>query len=74
MTTEQMDWADANARRIQQQGKQPQFFELVQQTSGGDFRESWTEEKIISVHATEIGALKAGLKSNFIVRPLKVKD
>lgn len=70
MTTEQMDWNDN--RRIQ--AKQPELYELVQRVNRGDQRDSWYEETIISIHSTEAGAYKAGLKSNFVVRPLKVKD
>ena len=77
MTTEQQDWLDDNPRRIQTpafQPKTPELFELVQQTSKGDFRETWTDETTISVHRTELGAYKAGLKANYIVRPLRVAD
>jgi len=83
MTTEQMDWNDDQKRktiaerRLQQQAfqpKPPELYELVQVTSKGDFRETWTEEQTISVHSTELGAYRAGLKANFIVRELKVKD
>jgi len=70
LTTEQMDWNDN--RRIQ--AKQPELYELVQRVNRGDQRDSWYEETIISIHSTEAGAYKAGLKSNFVVRPLKVKD
>jgi hypothetical protein len=65
-----MDWNDN--RRIQ--AKQPELYELVQRVNRGDQRDSWYEETIISIHSTEAGAYKAGLKSNFVVRPLKVKD
>ena len=80
MTTEQMDWNDANKRptiaerRLQQETPKPELYELVQRISKGDQRDSWYEETIISIHATQLGAYKAGIKSNFVVRPLKVKD
>lgn len=64
----------SQARHFHPEPKAPQLYELVQRTNKGDFRESWVEEQIISVHTTEAGAYKAGLKPNFIVRPLKVKD
>lgn len=70
MTTEQMDWNDN--RRIQ--AKQPELYELVHRVSKGDQRDSWYEETIISIHSTEAGAYKAGIKPNFVVRRLKVKD
>lgn len=70
MTTEQMDWNDN--RRIQ--AKQPELYELVHRASKGDQRDSWYEETIISVHSSEAGAYKAGIKPNFVVRPLKIKD
>ena len=75
MTTEQQDWND-NQRRIQFPAtpKQTGLFELVHQTTKGDFRETWKEEQTISIHTTELGAYKAGLKQGFIVRPLKVAD
>ena len=73
MTTEQQDWLDGS-RRIQVNPPQPSLYELVQVTKGGDFRESWTEEKIVSIHSSELGAYKAGLKTNYVVRPLKVQD
>ncbi len=75
-----MDWNDSQRtptiaeRHFQQQTAQPVLYELVQRTSKGDQRDSWVEETIISIHATEAGAYKAGLKPNFVVRPLKVKD
>lgn len=83
MTTEQQDWnddqkgktiAERHFQQHQLQPKPPQLFELVQRTSKGDQRDSWVEEQIISIHSTEAGAYKAGLKANLIVRPLKVKD
>jgi hypothetical protein len=46
----------------------------VHRVSKGDQRDSWYEETIVSVHTTELGAYKAGLKPSFTVRPLKVKD
>jgi hypothetical protein len=66
--------AQQQARHFQHKPVQPVLYELVQRTSKGDFRESWTEEQTISVHSTELGAYKAGLKTSFIVRPLEVKD
>ena len=53
------------------------LYELVERVSDGyDVRDSTTfyKEKTISIHRTEHAALKAGLKPNLIVRPLKVKD
>lgn len=70
MTTEQQDWNDS--QRIQP--KTPELFELVHRVSKGDQRDSWYEETIVSIHSTEAGAYKAGIKSGFVVRPLKVKD
>lgn len=72
MTTEQQDWNDS--RKFEKQPPIPQYFELVHRVSKGDQRDSWYEETIVSVHTTEAGAYKAGLKPSFIVRPLKVKD
>lgn len=74
MSTEQPTIAERRLQQHQLKPKPPELFELVQRTSKGDFRESWTEEQTISVHTTELGAYKAGLKPNYIVRPLKVKD
>ncbi len=76
MTTEQQDWADDHARRIQlnTDPKKTGLFELVHQTTKGDFRETWKEEQTISIHTTELGAYKAGLKPGYIIRPLKVAD
>ena len=67
---------DAASRRIQfnQHPPQPELYELVQVTTKGDQRDSWKEETIISIHRSELGAYKAGLKSGFVVRPLKVSD
>jgi hypothetical protein len=67
---------EASQRRIQfpPQPANPDLYELVQVTTKGDQRDSWREETIISVHRTELGAYKAGLKSGFVVRPLKVAD
>lgn len=64
------------SRRIQfNQTPQPEYFELVQVTHKGTSQlDAWTEEKLISVHRTEVGAYKAGLKTGYIVRPLKVAD
>jgi hypothetical protein len=76
MTTEQQDWKDDAWRRSQQDrdADRSGLFELVHATTKGDFRETWTEEQIISVHSSELGAYKAGLKSGYVVRPLKVAD
>lgn len=74
MTTEQQDTVGDSRRHQQFQAKTPLLFELVKIESKGDFRETWKEEQTVSVHATELGAYKAGLKANFIVRPLKVQE
>jgi hypothetical protein len=66
MTTEQQDWPLP--------AKTPELYELVQRVSKGDQRDSWYEETIISIHSTQLGAYKAGLKPSLVVRPLKVKD
>ena len=53
------------------------LYELVERTTDGyDVRDNTTfyKEKTISIHRTEAGAYKAGLKANYIVRPLKAKD
>lgn len=75
MTTEQQDWND-NQRRIQLHTDPTHtgLYELVHVTSDGDFRESWTVEQTVSVHKSELGAYKAGIKSGYIVRPLKAVD
>lgn len=78
LTTEQQDWNDDIALRhggfSSLPPKPPVYYELVQRTSKGAQRDSWVEEQTISVHSTELGAYKAGLKPSFVVRPLKVKD
>ena len=75
MTTEQQDWNDNRLRKIQLGGTPSSgLYELVRVESKGDFRETWKEETIISVHSSEVGAYKAALKQGYIVRPLKVVD
>lgn len=77
MTTEQQDWVDDNARRIQLDKQTPQLFEIVKQTTTGyDQREGSTFYKTerLGVYSSEIAALRAALKltSGLTVQPLKV--
>ena len=77
MTLEQQDWADANARRIQQSKQAPELFEVVRKTqSGYDSREGSTFYKTerLGVYSSELAALRAALKltSGLTVQPLKV--
>jgi hypothetical protein len=66
--------ASQAARRIQSDPTNTGLFELVRVESKGDFRETWKEETTVSIHSSEAGAYKAGLKQGYLVRPLKVVD
>jgi hypothetical protein len=77
LTTEQQDWADDNARRIQLNKQTPELFEVVRKTqSGYDPREGSTFYKTerLGVYSSELAALRAALKlsTDLSVQPLKV--
>jgi hypothetical protein len=55
--------------------KAPQLFELVKvETTGYSQRDTVITEVSQGVYSTELGAYKAGIKSGYKVRPLKVND
>lgn len=52
------------------------FYEVVRtETVGGDFREAGVrQETIVSVHSSELAAMKSVIPKNITIRPLTVQS